>query len=67
MPVNPNQWYNTLSQKLRPSFDIQRRGSVNLPIKSSSTFGPQINTGTFTRFQHDQNPTLAKMFNRMNQ
>lgn len=61
------QFYNVLSQKMKPSFDIQKRGSVNIPIRSSSTFGPQINTGSFTRFQHSQNPTLAKMFNGMNQ
>lgn len=61
------QWTNTLIQKLQPSFQIQRRGSISMPIKSSSTFGPQINTGTFNRFQHDQNPTLKNMFNRMNQ
>jgi len=61
------QFYTILKGKLQPSFDIQQRGSQNLSIRSSSTFGPQINTGTFNRFQHTQNPTLHKQFNKMNQ
>jgi hypothetical protein len=61
-----DQFYETLKRALAPSFLIQGRGSINAPIRSSSTFGPQINTGTFNRFQHSQNPKLAKQLNGMN-
>ena len=61
-----NQFYEGLKRALAPSFAIQGRGSVNRAIKSSSTFGPQINTGTFSRFQHSQNPKINSQLNQMN-
>jgi len=60
-----NQFYDTLKRALAPSFLIQGRGSKNIPIRSSSTFGPQINTGTFDRFKHSQNPIIGKQLNNM--
>jgi hypothetical protein len=60
------QYYNTLVQKLTPSFVVQQRGSVNQAIRSSSTFGPQIQTQGWTSFRHTQNPILHKQLNEMN-
>ena len=61
-----DQFYEGLKRALAPSFLIQGRGSQNIPIRSSSTFGPQINVGTFKRFEHSQNPKLTNQLNSMN-
>jgi hypothetical protein len=63
------QWANVLIGKLQPSFDIQRRGSSQIPIRSSSTFGPQINrpAAGWSSTQHKQNTALKNMLNKMNQ
>jgi len=60
------QFYNVLTQKLTPSFIIQRRGSVDQAIRRSSTFGPQINTQSFRSFQHSQNPIISDQLKKMN-
>jgi len=59
-------FYNTLRSKIAPSVAIQARGSVDRAIRSSSTFGPQINTQGWTSFQHSQNPKIVKQLNNMN-
>jgi hypothetical protein len=59
-------FYQTLRAKLAPSVAIQARGSVDRAIKSSSTFGPQINHQGWTSFKHSQNPHIAKQLNKMN-
>jgi len=59
-------WYNTLRQKLAPSVAIQARGNIDRAIRSSSTFGPQIQTQGWTAFRHSQNPIIAKQLNQMN-
>jgi hypothetical protein len=61
------QWHNVLWSKLKPSVDIQQRGSVNIPIRSSSTFGPQINRMAASNWGHSQAQKLAHQLNRMNQ
>jgi hypothetical protein len=60
------QWHQVLMSKIKPSFDIQQRGSVNLPIRSSSTFGPQINRMSGTDWSHQQSAKLQNLLNRMN-
>jgi len=59
------QYLNVLGQKIAPSAWIQRRGSVNQAIRSSSMFGPQINTQSFQSFQHSQNPILHNQLKNM--
>jgi len=60
------QFYEGLKRALQPSIDIQKRGSIDRAIKSSSTFGPQINTQSFQSFKHSQNPILHKQLQDMN-
>jgi hypothetical protein len=54
MAANPAQWYNTLRQKLQPSFDIQRAGSSQYQLRNSSTFGPQMATLNWRRLRGKQ-------------
>jgi hypothetical protein len=61
------QYHNVLWSKLKPSVDIQARGSSNIPIRSSSTFGPQLNKLNWTDWSHRQSTTLTNALNRMNQ
>jgi len=59
------QYFNVLTQKLAPSVWIQKRGSIDRRIRSSSMFGPQINTQSFQSFQHSQNPILHNQLKNM--
>lgn len=61
------QYYNVLLSKIKPSADIQRLGSQNRAIRSSSTFGPQMTQKNWSDWAHRQNDTLTKAMNRMNQ
>jgi len=63
---NIGQYYQTLRAKIAPSVAIQARGSIDRAIKSSSTFGPQIQTQAWRSFQHSQNPLIQKQLNQMN-
>jgi len=60
------QWHQVLWSKLKPSVDIQHRGSVSIPIKSSSTFGPQINRMSGSDWSHRQSAGLHDLLNKMN-
>jgi hypothetical protein len=60
------QWYGVLWSKLKPSVDIQRMGSNEIPLKGSTLFGPQIRTTNIQAFQHKQNPHIAKQLSNMN-
>ena len=60
------QYYNVLWSKLKPSVDIQARGSMNIPLRSSSMFGPQIRHANWTTFEHKQNPKIADQLRQMN-
>jgi len=51
MPANPMQFYQTLRAKLQPSFDIQSMGSSQYAVRSSSTFGPRMNTLDWRRLR----------------
>jgi len=62
-----SQYYNVLWKHLKPSYDIQQRGSHNIPIRSSSTFGPQLNKLNWTDWAHKQSVKLTEALNRMNQ
>ena len=68
MAANPIQYLSVLKQKLQPSIDIQTRGSVSIPLKNSTLFGPQINAATFggTGKTHRVTP-LEKQLGKMNQ
>ena len=62
------QYYQVLRKQLKPSVDIQNLGSQQRPIRSSSTFGPQINRINWaTNWGHQQVTTLKDAFNKMNQ
>jgi hypothetical protein len=60
-----NQFFGVLTSKLAPSAWIQKRGSIDRAIRSSSMFGPQINTQSFQSFQHSQNPILHNQLKNM--
>jgi hypothetical protein len=61
-----NQYYNVLWSKIKPSVDIQNLGSMNIPLRGSTLFGPQIRHTNYTSFLHQQNPKLADQFKKMN-
>lgn len=63
---NPVQWYQVLWSKLKPSVDIQQRGSINIPLRGSTLFGPQIRTSNYQSFEHTQNPALKDQLGKMN-
>jgi len=63
---NIQSFYDTLRQKIAPSVAIQARGNVDRAIRSSSTFGPQIQSQGWISFKHTQNPILSKQLNKMN-
>ena len=61
-----SQYYNVLWSKLKPSVDIQNRGSQNIPLKGSTLFGPQIRTSNYQGFAHKLNPKLHDQLRNMN-
>jgi len=60
------QYMQVLWSKIKPSVDIQQRGSVNIPLRGSTMFGPQIRTSNYQSFQNTQNPKLHNQLNDMN-
>jgi len=64
---SPAQYYNVLWSKLKPSVDIQKMGSMNIPLRGSTMFGPQIRHSNWSEFSHKQNVHIADQLRQMNQ